>query len=119
MILEVIDSPSPTPPSVRFVVKKGSKTFFLTSSGIPTPVSATWMQTFPFLQYVRISILPPLGIAWQALVRMFKNTCCRRSGFALTSGRCLEGLKSKFLKDKKLRIKTKELTRVLVTDGKM
>jgi hypothetical protein len=42
----------------------------------------------------------------------------QKRAFLTTMSELFEGLKSKFVKEKKLRIKTKELTRVIVTNGK-
>ncbi len=42
----------------------------------------------------------------------------QKRAFLTTITELFEGLKSKFCKDKKVRVKTKELTRVLVTNGK-
>lgn len=42
----------------------------------------------------------------------------QKRAFLTTITELFEGLKSKFCKDKKVRVKTKELTRVLTTNGK-
>jgi hypothetical protein len=41
----VVDSPSPVPVPISFVVKKGSKIFSRISAGIPVPVSETAIDT--------------------------------------------------------------------------
>jgi len=42
----------------------------------------------------------------------------QKRAFLTTMSELFEGLKSKFVKEKKLRIKTKELTRVIISSGK-
>jgi hypothetical protein len=48
-----------------------------------------------------------------------QNEAAKRKKHMMTNlVELFEGLKAKFTKEKKIRIKTKELTRVLITDGK-
>jgi len=52
-------------------------------------------------------------------VREQNETAKRKKNFITDVTSAFENLKPKFLKDRKVRIKTKELTRVLVTDGRL
>ena len=52
-------------------------------------------------------------------VREMNETAKRKKNVITDAMSAFENLKPKFLKDKKIRIKTKELTRVLVTDGRL
>ena len=48
-----------------------------------------------------------------------QNEAAKRKHHVMTDlVELFEGLKAKFVKEKKIRIKTKELTRVLITNGK-
>jgi hypothetical protein len=47
------------------------------------------------------------------------ETAKRKKSFLTTVIEAFEGLKPKFLKEKRIKIKTKELTRIIITDNKL
>src|SRR6266550_1505745 len=79
------DTQSPSPvPFPRFVEKNGSKIRAMSSSGIPSPVSRTWIWTasrpktsvsVPAPACVATVIVPPFGIESAALSRRLRRTC--------------------------------------------
>ena len=82
-----VERPSPVPLPISLVVKNGSKIFWRTSGGMPSPVSVTSIITWSPAGMpagrspstgqlaVRIVRLPPPGIASRALTARFTITC--------------------------------------------